>query len=151
MPELELIRGTNSFDTFDNLKALLDTLPNLIAATNTDSANLKPILLEAWYDIGALAVDFGNDITTTRYFSTSVLDALSTNEQNLLNHALITEAEFILSTSNAHRDANIRRLTVGESTTVFRNNRAIIVCPEAVRILQPYIVPAQNHVAMIHV
>lgn len=151
MPELDIQRGSNSFETFENLAALLEKLPNLTAATAATSDFLKPALVEAFFNIGALAVDFGNGIATTRYFDSSTLDALTTTQQQTLAHAQLVEANFILGTSTAHRDATIRRQTIGESTVVYRNNRAVIVCPEAVRILQPFLVPGQAHSAAIHV
>jgi hypothetical protein len=150
MPELELVRGSNSFDTFDNLKTVLDTMPNLMAATNAESAYLKPALVEAWYNLGALPVDFGNAISTTRYFGEPILDELTSSERELLKFAQIHEAEFILRTHPSERDATVRRISVGESSTVFRNNRQIIVAPAAVRILQPYIVQGYAHTAAIH-
>lgn len=148
--QLIIERGVNSFTDYEELLRTLQTLPNLYAANNTIRPLLKSVFVQAWFDIGALAVDFDNGISTTRYFDTAILDALTVQQQSDLIRAQLQQTDFIQTTDPSARDATVRRITAGESTVVYRNNRAVLVCAEATRTLQPYLLPAQQHTAMIH-
>ena len=148
---LALVRGENSFCDYFALLEQLARMPELLSATTAERVRLKAAMVEAWYDIGALSIDFGNNITTTRYFDAAALDSLTNNQRSDLVRAQLQQAEYILTAHPSAREATVRRLTTGDSTTVYRNNRAVIVCSEATRTLKPHMVRGQAHTAMLHV
>lgn len=148
--QLVIERGVNSFSTYEHLLRSLQALPNLYAANNTTRPMLKAVFIQSWFDIGALVVDFDNGICTTRYFDADILDALTDQQRNDLIRAQLQQADYIQTAHPGQRDATVRRITSGDATTVYRNNRAVIVCAEATRTLSPYMVPGQSHTATIH-
>lgn len=148
---LELVRGENSFCDYPMLIEHLAQLPGLYGINSVSRVKLKAAAVEAWFDIGALCVDFGNGLSTTRYLDSTALDLLTSQEQQLLIRAQLAQANYILTIHPSERDATVREITAGESTTVFRNNRRVIVCARAMEILRPFLTPGQAHTARISV
>ncbi|MEM1111519.1 MAG: hypothetical protein AAGI11_06395 [Pseudomonadota bacterium] len=146
-----LVRGSNSFETLENLQAELATLPALTAATAATPEHLSHALVYAWFNIGALDLDFGSGVVTTRYFDSATLDSLDAKAQADLIQAQLVEADFSLSNTSTNRTGELRRVSVGASTTVYRNNRSVIVSADAVNILRPYLEPGFQHMARLHV
>lgn len=146
---LELERGENSFCDYATLIDHLQQLPHLHGANSVSRVKLKAAAAEAWMDVGALYVDLGKGLPSSRYLTASALDALSDQHQKLLIQAQLVQADYILTTPETVRDANIRQNAVGESVMTFRNNRRVIVCPKAVEILRPLLVPGWQHSARI--
>lgn len=149
--QLIIERGVNAFSDYESLLRALQSMPNLHAANNTIRPVLKSVFIQSWFDLGALIVDFGNGISTSRYFDSEVLDALTDQQRDDLIRAQLQQADYIQTAHPSQRDATVRRITTGDATTVYRNNRAVIVCTEAIRILQPYLMPGQAHYAAIHI
>ncbi len=144
---LELARGENSFCDYQALLEQLEAMPELSGAHGVSRVRLKAAAVEAWYDIGALCVDLGNGLSTSRYLSATLFDSLPASHQAALIRAQLLQADFIITTPETVRDGKVRTTGIGESVMVFRNNRRVIVCDKAVESLRPFIVPGWQHTA----
>lgn len=135
----------NSFGTYSSLIHKLNQMPLLKMANAVPRRDLKAALVQAYYNIGLLALDFGlyNDPIVSSEYTADDLAALTSSQTDILLRAQLTESDMLLG-SNPVEDRRRMGLlsdSVGESAHFFRTRKPLElpVYKETARILQGYI------------
>ena len=131
---VQLIEGTNSFDSFEELLLMLPQMPHLKCAISADRASLKGALVGAYQNIGFLTTDFqvyddtlGVWKVSTADFTDTDLTELSQEDFDKLVRAQLTEANGLLGAYpiEDRRRAGMLSDSVGESAMFFRTRKPL--------------------------
>jgi hypothetical protein len=138
--------GTNSFARYEQFVMLLSEMPSLKTASAASERDLTMALINAYYNIGNLNVDFGTDLPevfTTLDIGSAGLIELPSKAVTKLKKACLLEADSILGGNPVEdrRRMGLMSHSAGESAHFFRPTRPLElpVCKEAARALTPYV------------
>jgi len=140
---IHLQRGINSFASYAQALEELGNMPTVSMAQASTRTQLKRALLQSWANIGALTVDFENDLYSTSQFTDQELDLLTPFQQKQLLQAQIIEADFLLGGNpiEMRRRMGLMSDSAGESAHFMRPTKPVVlpVCRDAAFALTPYI------------
>lgn len=138
-----MIKGVNSFGTFEDLLMQLAHMPILSAARGASRISLKDQAIQAWSNVGRLNVDFENELSSTLDFDAAVIGELTANQQKQLIQAQLIEADFLLGGNpvETRRRMGLMSDSAGESAHFMRPTKPVVlpVCRDAAFALTPYI------------
>jgi hypothetical protein len=138
--------GTNSFARYEQFVLLLSEMPSLKTASAASERELIMALINAYYNIGNLNVNFGADLPdvfTTLDIGSAGLIVLPSKVITKLKKACLLEADSILGGNPVEdrRRMGLMSHSAGESAHFFRPTRPLElpVCKEAARVLSPHV------------
>lgn len=124
--------GTNAFARFEHFLMMLEEYPEFEQAKAATDRVLMMALINAYYNIGALRVEFPvedelSDVHTTLDLGSGDLIAMTTATLNKLKRACLTEAESILGGNPVEdrRRMGLMSHSAGESAHFFRPTRPL--------------------------
>jgi hypothetical protein len=139
----EIVKGGNSFGTYAEILEELSMMPTLAQANGVDRLTMKAAAIQAWYNVGRLTVEFGNEIYTTLDFDEDVLSLLTATEVRKLRRAQLIETDFILGGNpvEQRRRLGLMSDSSGESAHFFRPSKPIelAICRDAAMELSPHV------------
>lgn len=147
---IRLTRATNSFATYEDLLLKANQMPLLKMVNKVSRRELKAALIQAYYNICLLTLDFEltSGETDPSEFDTTDLDELTTAQLDILLRAQITEADMLLGANpiEDRRRAGLLSDSVGESAHFFRTSKPLElpVYKETARVLKGVIVWAKR-------
>lgn len=137
-----ITRATNSFGTYEELLTTLGQMPLLKQAPSVGRRELRASLVQSYYNICLLTLDFGltSETTSPHDFTVADLDELTATQLDILLRAQLTEADMLLGANpiEDRRRAGLLSDSVGESAHFFRTTKPIElpVYKETARVLK---------------
>lgn len=135
----------NSFGTYESLVHKLNQMPLLKLSNSVSRRELKGALVQSYYNIGLLALDFGlyTDPLLASEYTADDLSSLTASQTDALLRAQLVESNMLLGGNpiEDRRRMGLLSDSVGESTHFFRTRKPIEmpVYKETVKVLQGYI------------